>query len=696
MDERHPNALAHNALLPPGLVRQVPMNEKLVLSFILAYFQQSNLPAQLLVNGGYVRDLLLGKRPDDLDISLCLRDCPEHVSIETIMWGLQQFANSRPDLAVSDVHIITILSDASKNKNVDTAKTYMTVHYSGAHKPERIEVDFMPTIGAETYDEVDRVPVRDVRGTPEEDALRRDLTIGAMLLHVTTAPFTGTGVSVDANSQAEMQADRLEWRLLDFYGGLEDLRAGVLRSPFPASRPLSHVFDEVLRSPGELELAARLGIGGAPSPPGSAPATDVSRPGLPAVSSAHEHKDRQVRGGVVALPRKRSGAGVEDDELLQVIWWTKVLKDDPLRVLRALRFAAKLSFRLHDSFWYAVPFALRPLQGKVAGARKVTELLKIAKSSRGALLDFLELSFSHPFPSDCVHMPCLAPALFGGANHEGVERFLSIPGGYDSSLMRKAAVKLPLELSEEEALGSALAAAVFACRHEWPGEREEPFPSGGEGTMSDEEMADAVASRAAYAAMREISTACDGLCASNEVRAAAEIPLYAVSCLLKPAKTLGHHAIFAEATASSCGGSPVVDADEFAALVHMWDMLKLDKVLQGKRTPGHSPEFIVELAAQRCAPSTAIQLRAGLQRLMVDGPPISGSSLVGIPHMPNHMRGVVISQLHVLMRLRGESAVIEKPEQLVQILTERCGGGTRIHLTHLAHAWSAPVDGLTQ
>ena len=50
-------------------------------------------------------------------------------------------------------------------------------------------VDLMPTIGEERYDEDDRVPYRDGRGSVEEDALRRDLTIGSMLLHVTRAEY---------------------------------------------------------------------------------------------------------------------------------------------------------------------------------------------------------------------------------------------------------------------------------------------------------------------------------------------------------------------------------------------------------------------------------------------------------------------------------------------------------------------------
>ena len=90
-----------------------------------------------------------------------------------------------------------------------------------------------------------------------------------------------------------------------------------------------------------------------------------------------------------------SDAPTEGDaaNTLQIIWWIKVLRDDPLRLLRALRFAAKLRFTLHPTFWDAVPFAIPSLQSKVAGSRKVTELVKIAKAGRTPLIDFLDLSF---------------------------------------------------------------------------------------------------------------------------------------------------------------------------------------------------------------------------------------------------------------------------------------------------------------
>jgi hypothetical protein len=165
------------------------------------------LPAQLLVNGGYVRDLLLGKKPDDLDLSLCLRACAAEVTFDSVMKGIEAFVNRRPDLNVSSVNVTTILSDTSKDKNVDTAKAHLLV----GSPPERIEVDFMPTIGEEQYDEFDRVPLRDVRGTAEQDALRRDLTIGAMMLEISrppseAPPARGGAASTCATRQAVISA----------------------------------------------------------------------------------------------------------------------------------------------------------------------------------------------------------------------------------------------------------------------------------------------------------------------------------------------------------------------------------------------------------------------------------------------------------------------------------------------------------
>ena len=54
---------------------------------------------------------------------------------------------------------------------------------------------------------------------------------------------------------------------------------------------------------------------------------------------------------------------------------------------------------------------------------------------------------------------------------------------------------------------------------------------------------------------------------------------------------------------------------------------------------------------------------------------LGAQALVGVPRLPNHLRGHVISQLHVLARLRGEVHLeLATPEQLTAYLQGECGG----------------------
>ena len=102
----------------------------------------------------------------------------------------------------------------------------------------------------------------------------------------------------------------------------------------------------------------------------------------------------------------------------------------------------------------------------------------------------------------------------------------------------------------------------------------------------DEEV-DSACALAAAAALDEVTRACEGLCASNEVRQAATTPLMCVEALLRPPQPQGQHAVFAECCGAPAAlGGTQVDAAEFCALVHLWDTLKLDKIQQGKRGTG--------------------------------------------------------------------------------------------------------------
>ena len=302
-----------------------------------------------------------------------------------------------------------------------------------------------------------------------------------------------------------------------------------------------------------------------------------------------------------------------------------MLRDDPLRVLRAMRFAAKLDFVLHPTFWTAVPFALPALQSKVAGARKSTELLKIAKAGRPALLDFLRLSFGRGLPGG--GLPCLAPALLGGADAKGEARFLAACDGFDWSALAAAAAALP-QLQPEEDFGACLAAATYACTMPAQCSSRTAGAAGAaganamaldppaaaaataaaaaggdeEGGKAADEEVDAACALAAAAALDEVTRACEGLCASNEVRQAATTPLMCVEALLRPPQPQGQHAVFAECCGAPAAlGGTQVDAAEFCALVHLWDTLKLDKIQQGKRGTGYLPAFTLALARQRSA-----------------------------------------------------------------------------------------------
>ena len=337
--------ISHGSTLPAELVESVPQSEKLVLNFVLAYLEDRALPAQLLVNGGYVRDLLLGKPPDDLDLSLCLRECDETVTIDSILNSLSAFAQERPELAVLGVNVTTILSDTSKDKNVDTAKAHLLVQAGdGTAEPERIEVDFMPTIGEETYDERDRVPIRDVRGTPEQDALRRDLT---------SAPCSSRFRAPTPMAPPPPTPPRPPARCVS---GCSTFTAGYPISTRACCARRIHWVARCRRC--GLRCCVHRGPSATPS------------------ASAYLRR-------LSPRPTPRGRA---------IVWWIKVLRDDPLRLLRALRFAAKLRFALHETFWDAVPFAILPLQTKVAGSRKY-ELVKISKAGVTPLLSFLEMAF---------------------------------------------------------------------------------------------------------------------------------------------------------------------------------------------------------------------------------------------------------------------------------------------------------------
>jgi len=238
--------------------------------------------------------------------------------------------------------------------------------------------------------------------------------------------------------------------------------------------------------------------------------------------------------------------------------------------------------------------------------------------------------------------------------------------------MRAAAAKLPQAVPEEEALGAALAAAIYSCR------LAPPAPPPPPGARS---AADALAAGAADAAMCEVLAACDGLSASNEMRQSAHTPLWCVKALLDTPPQLGMFELLATAASRGDGGQRRVGGREFGELLHMWQSLKLASLFApdgawcgvggaARRTPGYLPDFILELAGTRCERPTLLRLREQLQLLQRDGPPISGEALGALPSLPPHLRGTMIACLHVLCRIEGAIAPLSDKASLRSFLEE--------------------------
>ena len=240
--------LSHEAPLPLLTRRLISDRARIIVAFVLEYIADAGLDVDTFASGGYVRDLLLGRISDDLDLCLCLTRCPPSLTIAEVVSGMPEFARRRPELAIERVEIVSALSESAVSKAIDASQVRLQIF---GETP--VVVDILPTIGAvrgvtipatpslrggsgsssgsssrpsvdwhtnsplssaatsrpyyvppppsfppptslpvpppppcqETYDSGDRIPTRDPRGSAQQDSLRRDLTVGSMLLCIT-------------------------------------------------------------------------------------------------------------------------------------------------------------------------------------------------------------------------------------------------------------------------------------------------------------------------------------------------------------------------------------------------------------------------------------------------------------------------------------------------------------------------------
>ncbi|KAH7929375.1 hypothetical protein BV22DRAFT_1002853 [Leucogyrophana mollusca] len=169
------------------------------------------------INGGWVRDKLLGSQSNDIDISLTdMMGAPfaEH---------FVSFLSERDHLGDSEVKIAKIGSNPDQSKHLETARTTLF----------GIDLDFV-NLRSEEYAENSRIPTEVKFGTPLQDAMRRDITINSLFYNV-------------HSRTVEDQTGK----------GLDDLRSGTIRTPLA---PLETFRDDPLRVIRCIRFASRFGF----------------------------------------------------------------------------------------------------------------------------------------------------------------------------------------------------------------------------------------------------------------------------------------------------------------------------------------------------------------------------------------------------------------------------------------------------
>ena len=198
---------------------------------------------ELALVGGPVRDLLLGRPSPDIDLTTDAR--PEVVRDVLKVWGDAWW----------EVGIAFGTVGARKGDHVVEVTTYRADVYR--HESRKPDVTFSDTL--------------------VDDLVRRDFTVNAMAVLLPSATF------------------------VDPYGGLDDLAAGVLRTP---GTPEASFSDDPLRMMRAARFAAQLGFRVDPS----VVAAMTAMAGRIEIVSAERVRDELSK--LVLAPRPRQGLGL--------------------------------------------------------------------------------------------------------------------------------------------------------------------------------------------------------------------------------------------------------------------------------------------------------------------------------------------------------------------------------------------------
>ncbi|TXT07280.1 hypothetical protein VHUM_03450 [Vanrija humicola] len=206
--------MATPILGPAGAIRLSDDEEKFV-SLLDKFAAGLEPPVECRIAGGWVRDKLLALPSHDLDIALST------TSGHAFAVAFVEFLHANHS-QVNTGRVGLVAANPDQSKHLETGTTTIM----------GLDCDFVG-LRSETYTD-SRIPDQVALGTPEEDALRRDLTINSLFYNV-------------HSRQVE------DWTR----HGLEDLDKKIARTPLP---PRQTYLDDPLRILRTVRFSSRFGL----------------------------------------------------------------------------------------------------------------------------------------------------------------------------------------------------------------------------------------------------------------------------------------------------------------------------------------------------------------------------------------------------------------------------------------------------
>lgn len=221
-------ATADPASYPPGTVGLLKMDppscgfvplmltelEQELFSKLQRVVAEKKLDTTLRVAGGWVRDKLIGGPMPEVDIDIAV-DTMLGASFAELFNEWLELETGEPQHSIG-----VIQRNPEQSKHLETARM----------KVMGLWVDLV-NLRTETYTHDSRIPNIEL-GSPQEDAMRRDLTINALFYNI------NTGVVEDWTGQ-----------------GVNDIQRRIVRTPLP---PRTTLLDDPLRALRAVRFAARL------------------------------------------------------------------------------------------------------------------------------------------------------------------------------------------------------------------------------------------------------------------------------------------------------------------------------------------------------------------------------------------------------------------------------------------------------